>query len=795
MIPILFPSEAVTFTTNGIGRLTDCISCVVTEERNGIYECEFEYPITGIRYSEIQEGRLIVCTHDDRRDLQPFRIYRRSAPINGIVTFSAHHISYDLGNVILKPFTADNIGTAFTRFRTYSMTENDFTFWTDKSSSGSFSVDYPISIKEILGGMEGSILDAFGGGEYEWDKFTVKLYQNRGSSTGATIRYGKNLVDIEHEIDIGSMYNAVVPYWTNSDNSTVVYGGIVTGPRSTILDEPWTDENKAKFTDENGEIFYFDYSRELVVPLDLSSYYNETQPTVAQLEAKALSLMTSGKHYLPAENITVDFIQLWQTDEYDDVAVLQRFALCDKINVYFPALGVTAEDMEVIKVEYNVLLDKYDSMELGEARTSFADVVTGQVEEAVVPQTISRMQGAIDKATALITGAMGGHVVFQMDAYGKPQEILIMDTESTATAVNVLRININGIGFSSSGINGPYRTAWTLDGAFVADFITAGQLDAALITVGTMLADRIRGGTLVLGYQDGVTGSIEIYDADGVLIGSWDQNGIYLGAGDIEMPFYTRSEMEDGLLSINSTHGYELSYANFRQRTVLCGYTGYSNYPASGTILGQMENNFRDSSDMEWKSDISPCGLRFAKTQWNGSTGTLQIDGNFDVSGFGISEPINGHGIWYNFNSDRFSTTGTKSRVVNTEDYSDRLLYCYETPSPLFGDVGEGTIGEDGLCYVMIDSIFAETVTLTQYQVFLQKYGEGECWVKDRKGAYFVVQGTPGLGFGWELKARQSDFDQLRMEKQVDPVETGQTDYGALAAEYISDLKEGRLSA
>ena len=138
------------------------------------------------------------------------------------------------------------------------------------------------------------------------------------------------------------------------------------------------------------------------------------------------------------------------------------------------------------------------------------------------------------------------------------------------------------------------------------------------------------------------------------------------------------------------------------------------------------------------------------------------------------------------------SVGGTKSRVVSTDQYSDRLLYCYETPSPLFGDVGEGVIGEDGKCYVWLDAVFADTISTTQYQVFLQRYGAGDCYVSERKGAYFVVEGEPGLAFGWEIKAKQRDYDQRRLDKAEEPYTPQTTDYGAEAAQYIDNLRKER---
>lgn len=140
----------------------------------------------------------------------------------------------------------------------------------------------------------------------------------------------------------------------------------------------------------------------------------------------------------------------------------------------------------------------------------------------------------------------------------------------------------------------------------------------------------------------------------------------------------------------------------------------------------------------------------------------------------------------------KFTATGAKNRVVETSDYGNRLLSCYETPTPMFGDIGEGQIGEDGLAYIWIDSIFSETISTASYQVFLQQYGEGDAYVFERKDAYFIVKGTPGLNFGWELKAKQIDLDQTRLAKEEGYAIPHST-YGENALIYIEELKEGRL--
>lgn len=515
MKPILYDADEQQFTSNGLGRLSDCLSCIVIEERNGIYEVEFEYPVTGVHFEDIEEGDIIAVTHDETGDIQPFVIYQRSVEINGVVTFYAHHVSYGLRNVVVAPFSADSIAAAFDGLKTHSLTTNRFTFWTDKTSSGSFSLSVPTAVKAALGGSDNSILSAFGGGEYEWDRYTVKLYQHRGSDSGVTIRYGKNLTDLSQTIDALDTYNAVIPYWTNFEEETVV-GGVVYGGGEIQRTSYWTDENGAFMTDENGNRITFTYPVYNVVPMDLSNYFDE-KPTPAELEARALSVMNSNQPWIPKQNLKVDFVALWQTEEYKDIAPLERVRLCDTVTVMYEKLGVAAT-AKVIRTEWNVLLNRYDTIELGDAKSSFAQVLTADTDAKLDDMpTTSMMDGAIQHATSLITGGMGGHVLFRYDANGKPTEILIMDTEDESTAVNVLRINVNGIGFSNTGVDGEYRTAWTLDGQFVADFITAG----------TLAANMIKGGVLTLGGEGNGNGQMRVLNESGYEIFKVNGYGIY----------------------------------------------------------------------------------------------------------------------------------------------------------------------------------------------------------------------------------------------------------------------------
>lgn len=349
MIPILFESSETEFTSNGLGRLRDCIRCEVTEERNGIYECEFDYPVAGSHYSDIQLGRIIAVEHDETGEIEPFDIYAYSRPINGVVTFKACHISYRLSGVIIdtRP-TITSVTDALYRIEHYATPANLFTYYTDKESTGYMSAmnGIPRTAKELLGGIEGSILDTYGG-EYEFNKFVVSLWERRGEPRDVTIRYGINMTEFTDDMDYSGTYTACIPFWTK-DDTTVIGDMVSTGVESYG-------------------------GREVCVPLDLSDKF-ENQPITAQLEIAASSYMSSNQVYLPTRTIKVDFIRLQDSDEYHQFANLQRCKLCDSLKVIFPLYNMEGT-FKIVKVVWDVLLERYIEMELGNLSTTLSQAL------------------------------------------------------------------------------------------------------------------------------------------------------------------------------------------------------------------------------------------------------------------------------------------------------------------------------------------------------------------------------------------------------------------------------------
>lgn len=466
MTPLLFAPNTTIFNTNGIGALADAVSCLVTEERNGMFELEMQYPITGLHYSEIALSSIIVAVPGDGRTRQPFRIYKITKPIRGIVTVYAQHISYQLSHIPCMPFSAGSAGLALAGFKTYAAEACPFEFWTDVTTVGNYSQVIPASIRSRLGGVEGSILDTYGG-EYEWDGYTVKLHAARGADNGVTLRYGKNITDLTQEENISSTITGVCPYWAGTDGITV-----------TLPEKVLSAENAANFP----------YPR--TVPLDLSGEFEE-KPTVEELRAKAQVYISKSGIGVPAVSLDVSFVALWQTEDYKDIAPLERVRLCDTVTVLFEKLGVSAK-AKVISTVYNVLLDRYDHIEIGDAKSTLAGTIASTNQTVAEKTSTSFLQAAVDRATGWITGANGGYVVMCKDANGQPYEILIMDTPNVETAQKVWRWNSGGLGYSKNGYAGPYSLAMTQDGAIVADFITAGTLNANVVKIINLIADHVK---------------------------------------------------------------------------------------------------------------------------------------------------------------------------------------------------------------------------------------------------------------------------------------------------------------
>lgn len=345
MIPILYESTETAFTTNGLGRMSDAVSCFCSEERNGAFELRMEYPLNGIHYSDLAVRRILLAKPNQTDKTQPFRIYQITRPMNGIVTVNAEHISYDLSGYPVEPFDSYGAADTFVAIKANAVEDPPFTFFTDLTDdSEQLLVERPCSIRSLFKGME-----VFGG-EFYFNRSVVSLLQNRGADRGVTIRYGKNLTSLEQDENCSNMYSAVMPYWVGGSGENRQY---------------------IPLSSKTVPVGSFDFTR--ILPLDCSAEFQEA-PSDGQLQLAAERYIEDNSLAVPKVSLKVGFIQLEQTEEYRGKALLERVSLCDFVTVIFPKLGVNAK-AECVKLVYNVLLDRVDSVELGDAIQTVADTI------------------------------------------------------------------------------------------------------------------------------------------------------------------------------------------------------------------------------------------------------------------------------------------------------------------------------------------------------------------------------------------------------------------------------------
>lgn len=359
MIPILYEATETDFNHNGIGILNDTISCNVTEIRNGAYEIEIVYPISGSLYQKIQEDCIVKAKPNDKSSPQLFRIYKSSKPISGKVSFFGEHISYRLKDVPIQSvrFDGKNAQAALSEVLSSGIFAHGFTGQSDITTENSISLAL-VSVRAALGGVEGSLLDVYGG-EYEFDNFNVILHKNRGRDSGIRISYGKNLTDIQQESNISEVYTAVFPYAKYASEADDSEDILVTLPEK-VLYSPHKDNYASVKT------CFRDFSEE---------FEDDETITIDALREKALLWVKTSGFDIPSVNIKISFKAIWDSPEYENYAVLERVGLCDMVSVYYGILGVSVK-AKVIKTVYDSLGERYLSMELGEAKPNLINTIT-----------------------------------------------------------------------------------------------------------------------------------------------------------------------------------------------------------------------------------------------------------------------------------------------------------------------------------------------------------------------------------------------------------------------------------
>lgn len=386
--PILYKANETNFSHLGLGVLVDEMGTEVTEERNGQFYLEMTYPVDSISFKELKNDRIIKASASPKLPDQRFKIVRITKEGKGRVRVYAEHVSYHSADQQLKPNVSfsGNAESALNSWENNLVDAHPFTVYSDISTTGSgeWTITEVENARQALGGVRGSILDIYGG-EYRFDNYHIMLLEQRGDDNGLPIMYGKNLTDLEQDEEIANTYTSIMPFATY-----IPEGG----------DEPITITLPEYFIDSD---HVSKYARRKILRVDFS---NEEIKTVSALRNRAKQYIKDNEVGVPRVNLRVKFVDLAKTLDYKDVAKAEEINLCDWVHVYFEKLDI-ATKAKVIKTIWNPVLDRYEELEIGNARASLSgsinNIVDGKVDD--VENDLNRVQIAANGKTKLFRGA------------------------------------------------------------------------------------------------------------------------------------------------------------------------------------------------------------------------------------------------------------------------------------------------------------------------------------------------------------------------------------------------------
>ncbi|MDM7655178.1 phage tail spike protein [Lactococcus lactis] len=580
MKPILYEPKATDFENNGgIATLADCRSLKVTEEANGSYIAEITFPIT-TKYSEYLEdvNYQIKCKPNDLDSYHVFYIYTHYKDMaTGLLYVTAKSRTMKLGNRTVKNVVIDNQTgiEAMALLHDGMDLESDIEMFSDITaiSSTHFEVSNPL---ECIKGIDGSLNQCYGG-EIKHEPNRISLLKRRGKDNVTTIRYRKNLEGFKLELNWDGLCTRIYPYADvqNTDGKTErIYGNKV---------------DSQYIGNYDGEV----YARHIQFTEDQGATDTATLNKVA---SKYFTSMNAGvdKPKVSAE------VNIRKLDNHAKFKNFRQLGIFDSFTVFHERYNINLE-MTVNKVVYDGLLEQIESIEAGDPKFTFFEEQQNQFTE-VMKKVPTKQYSSVftDYVTKIISGNDGGNVIWHPKE--RPTDLFFVNGTTLEDSKQVLRINKSGIGFSSNGWKGPFNTAWTLDGTFVADFIRAGTFNADLIKTGTINADLIKAGVL---------SGIKIRSVNNDFIIELDQGKIRFikrnGSSENEMFAFAPTYVGGQLQGINAIQNHGYSFA-------------LSSKGNNGALLNVLEIP-KDSTAENRKLNLY---------------GEVKVDGNFYVNGVKI---------------------------------------------------------------------------------------------------------------------------------------------------------------
>lgn len=730
------------YDTQGLGALSDWLTATVSNKLNGAEIFQGTYPISGTNADLIVEGRIIQCYVDENRAKQRLRIYyAKTSVIGNTIEVKAEPIFNDIRKSVLNKY--DSGTEKITATQAWQNAKALAKPAIPSQFSFSSLVDTLANVKiekanflEFFGGKEGSILDRFHG-EFLKDNNTLHHEKRLGTDHKIKAIYTKNLTGLDLEIDAQNVLVGVYPFISSSSEGE----DEITLPEEVI------------FTD-----YVDDYPAGYVSFVD----FKDKATDVATLREAAKDwLKTNIDKQKPQVSGSIELVPLRHQRGYEKFVDLEKVSMGDGVDVYHPQLKVNMS-ARIVEYTFNVLTNSYDKLVVGNVKTNFLENTENNVSN-LINDAIDQLKNGgeisdllndiVDHQTDMITGQNGGYVL--LDPKEAPSRILIMDTPDKNTARNVLQINNAGIGFSKTGINGTYETAWTLDGGFNASFITAGEI----------VGITIRGTTLI---SDGTDYRTSI--ANGKM--TWYSKKVNKDIMELEARDYVSADA--GIVSYTMKTGGGFMIRNPQGNLVFSTWDNGNNRPflsfgapnfrysnASYVTSGDGSSlSINGSAGNSWEFKVAGRTMKFT------SDGMLTLPGCF----FGSWED----GKLARFEQSTvqvykdFTVRGTKNSTVPTEHYGQRLLNAYETPEYYFADYGEAVTGDDGKVRVDIDPMFAETVNLSRYMTHVTPTELVLCAVTHEDIDHFIIETSkPNVLVRWNLVAHRLGYEDIRLKEDT----------------------------
>lgn len=366
MKPILYNATETVFDSYGLGEI-DASKATVTRERNGNYTLYIEYPIGGSLTPLFQQDMRIKADAGVRTKNQTFYISRIVKDSSHVVKIYAKHISH-LTETMGVTHGSVAVGTAQAALKHWSTSVIggvNFDVWSDIDTEGktSWMIDKIKNARDALGGTEGSILDIWGG-EYEFDNTTIRLHKQLGRKMPTILEYGRNILSAEEDEDSESSYTSIYPYASYTPE----------GEEANRHSEPIFVTLPEKVLDSQWINFY---SERRVQVIDFSSKFGEKEiPTIEKLKKVTEKYIHDNRIGAPKKNVKIEYVDLAKTLDYSDMAKMEEIELCDIVPIFYPEIGLTNEDGKIVVINYDVLNDRNESVEIGNIGQGIRSVFT-----------------------------------------------------------------------------------------------------------------------------------------------------------------------------------------------------------------------------------------------------------------------------------------------------------------------------------------------------------------------------------------------------------------------------------